>query len=139
MTDGERLANAAAQMIGVRFRLYGRDPRTGLDCVGLVAACLAAIGYAPTIPRGYRLRNTAIDQWLGLAELSALHRAIGKQQTGDVILTTPGPAQNHLLIVEAPGTVIHAHAGLGRVVRQSLDAATTPLAQWRLAPITKDN
>ncbi len=139
MNDRERLAEAAAQMIGVRFRLHGRDPQTGLDCVGLVAACLTAIGGMPTAPRGYRLRNTCIDQWFGLAELSALSPVSDRLERGDVLLTSPGPAQNHLLIVEAPATVIHAHAGLGRVVRQPLDTTMTPLAQWRLTPSTKDN
>ena len=139
MTDGERLAQAAAKLIGVKFRLYGRDPDIGLDCLGLVAACLTAIGRVPALPRGYRLRNTSVDQWLGFAALSDLRPIIGPLLSGDLLVTSPGPAQNHLLIIEHPDTVIHAHAGLGRVVRQSLDPTTTFLHRWRLGPITKDN
>jgi len=139
MNDGEQLAQAAAELIGVRFRLYGRDPKTGLDCVGLVAGCLAAIGRKPTIPCTYRLRNTAVDQWLDFAERSGLRPVTNGLQPGDVLLTTPGPAQNHLLIVGNNKTVIHAHAGLRRVVRQSLDSIGKPLVRWRLGSLAKDN
>jgi len=138
MNDGKRLAQAAVGLLGVRFRLYGRDPETGLDCVGLVAASLTAIGRQPKVPRGYRLRNTGIDQWLGLAERSNLRPVLTKPLAGDVVLIEPGPAQNHLLIVEDAGSVIHAHAGLGRVVRQALDPSIAHLIRWRLAPNAKD-
>jgi hypothetical protein len=33
MTVCDDLANAAAGFLGVRFRLHGRDPATGLDCI----------------------------------------------------------------------------------------------------------
>ncbi len=34
------LAAAALNLIGTPFRLHGRDPATGLDCVGLVAEAM---------------------------------------------------------------------------------------------------
>lgn len=139
MTEGQRLAQAAADLVGVRFRLHGRDPWTGLDCVGLVAASLFAIGRYPAVPRGYRLRNTSIDQWLGLAERSAFRPVTNAALPGDLVLTTPGPAQNHLLIVGETDTIIHAHAGLGRVVRQQLPSDMPAIARWRLLPFAKDN
>ena len=37
---GEALATAAEQLIGIPFRLHGRNPETGLDCVGVVAAAV---------------------------------------------------------------------------------------------------
>ena len=45
--DGDTaLARAAAGCLGVRFRLHGRDPATGLDCLGLLGAALVATGVA---------------------------------------------------------------------------------------------
>lgn len=134
MTEGERLASAAARFIGVRFRLHGRTPEQGLDCIGLLAASLGAIGKPCAAPKGYGLRNTHIDQWLGLAARSGLVRTDGPILTGDVILMRPGPNQHHILIAENAAHFIHAHAGLRRVVRQPFPAFDTVSAQWRVIP-----
>ena len=32
--SAQALAEAAAALVGSRFRLHGRDPATGLDCIG---------------------------------------------------------------------------------------------------------
>ena len=58
--SGAALAAAAESLVGTRFRLHGRDPDTGLDCVGLLAASLAAIGRAAPLPNGYRLRARSL-------------------------------------------------------------------------------
>ena len=57
---GEALVQAAVQLVDTPFRLHGRDPGTGLDCVGLVSAAMAASGGQPVPPAGYTLRNLAI-------------------------------------------------------------------------------
>ena len=44
-------------MVGVPFRAQGRDPRYGLDCVGLVWAAYAAVGCALPAPTDYPLRG----------------------------------------------------------------------------------
>ena len=129
---GAHLAEAALDFVGVPFRLYGRDPAVGLDCIGLVAASLAAIGRKPCVPAGYRLRNSNIEQWLGDAHRSSLARSDGPTLTGDVLLTASGPAQHHLMIALSGSWVIHAHAGLRRVVTQPLPPTLRPLRQWRL-------
>ena len=38
------LAIAAGELVGSPFRLQGRDPAHGLDCIGLVLVSLARIG-----------------------------------------------------------------------------------------------
>ena len=38
--SGAAIAAAARALVGVPFRLQGRDPALGLDCVGLVGAAL---------------------------------------------------------------------------------------------------
>ena len=138
MSDGARLATAAANLIGSKFRLYGRDPETGLDCVGLVIASLRSIDRKPKVPTGYRLQNTSIDRWLKLVEPSGLREAAGDIEPGDVLLIQPGPGQHHLLIAESTTTAIHAHARIRRVVRQPMDRNARVLARWRLSAKPKE-
>ncbi len=138
MSDGTRLAHAAAEMIDVPFRLHGRDPMLGLDCIGLVAASLEAIGRPAVAPSAYRLRNSSIEPFLGFAEMSGLRLVAGKTAPGDVLLISPGPGQHHVVIAEDARTSIHAHAGLGRVVRQPIETALRPLARWRLNGSAKE-
>lgn len=133
--EGRRLARAAAALIGTPFRLHGRDPARGLDCVGLVYASLVAIGRRPIAPQGYRLRNSDPRRWLAIAPLSGLEAANGSPDVGDTILISPSPGQHHLMIVDSPQSAIHAHAGLRRVVRQPMTFDQHILAHWRLTPI----
>lgn len=129
------LAGAAEALLGCRFRLHGRDPATGLDCVGLVGAALADTGRRVALPTGYRLR-TGI--WPGQGQLAAEHGlvpATGANAPGDLWLLRPGPGQLHLALLDrAVRHRIEAHAGLGRVVATPLTGADLPLARWRLAP-----
>lgn len=131
-TRGHALAKAAATFIGVRFRLQGRDPMGGLDCVGLLACSLEVIGFQPIAPKGYRLRNTDPLRWFHCASDSGLVPVDGPTAIGDVLLIKPGPGQQHLVIVEGKASVIHAHAGLRKVVRQPIDLNGDKLAHWRL-------
>ncbi len=133
-TDAEAFASAAEGMIGARFRLHGRDPEGGLDCVGLVHASLAAIGRHPVAPQGYALRNWSITHWLEHAAVSGFVPVAAPIMRGDLLLVMPSPVQHHLLIAAGTHSVIHAHAGLRRVVRQPRDGAAQMARHWRLAP-----
>ncbi|WP_086606683.1 NlpC/P60 family protein [Erythrobacter donghaensis] len=135
---GEALAAAGLALVGSPFRLHGRDPATGLDCVGLVHAGLLAVGVQPVTPRGYGLRNLGVGQWLGLAQNSGLVPFTGPHAAGDVLLIALAHCQHHLVIVAGEGDVIHAHAGLRKVVRQPFDPAWQVCAHWRLAPTAKE-
>ena len=129
---GVQLVEAARSFLGVPFRLHGRDPQTGLDCIGLLHVSLLAIGREPLAPTGYRLRNLDTSRWMGLAEASGLRPTHGRALAGDILLIRPGPSQHHLLICEDAGHAIHAHAGLRRVVRQQMQFPPDPIAHWRL-------
>jgi cell wall-associated NlpC family hydrolase len=138
MTDpGQAIAAAAVGLIGTPFRFHGRDAATGLDCVGLVAVSLAEAGYQPLAPSGYALRNLAIDQWLACAERSGLMMSPGPMVQGDVLLIALGRCQHHLGIADSAHTIIHAHAGLRHVVRQTLEPAWHICAKWRASPSLK--
>ena len=133
----ERFAAAAEALEGTIFRLHGRDPANGIDCIGLVGAALEACGRHVLYPSGYRLRNRSIETWLGFAEANRLVAAASTIERGDVVLTRPGPGQHHLLVALGCGRFAHAHAGLRRVVVQHLDIPRRPLAHWRLSPETE--
>jgi len=127
------LVEAARRFVGAPFRLHGRDPATGLDCVGLVAAALAAMGRTPIVPRTYALRNSDITNLLGFAAANGFEDIGGPVEPGDLVLVRPGPAQFHLLIAERSGSFIHAHAGLRRVVRMPGPLGLTVHRHWHLS------
>lgn len=127
----EALAAAAERFVGVPFRLHGRDPERGLDCIGLALVALEAIGRRARVP-AYRLRMREIDGLVAAASGAGLVEASGPVKPGDVLLVRPGPAQHHLAIAASGGGLVHAHAGLRRVV---LTPAPLPWAEerrWRL-------
>ena len=134
MTDlAERFACEAEALVGADFRLHGRDPATGLDCIGLADAALRRAGAIPAAPKGYTLRNSSIARFLSHAEASGFDRASGPPERGDLLLVRTGPGQVHLMIALGRDRFVHAHAGLRRVVLH-LGAQYWPvLHHWRLA------
>lgn len=123
------LGQHALGLVGAPFRLHGREPRTGLDCVGLVAEALHRAGRAPAIPQGYSLRAISVAQFLPCAAASGL---IVTEDDGDVLLCMVNPLQPHLL-VRAAGGFVHAHASLGRVTFMPGPLPWPVVLQWRLA------
>lgn len=128
----EALAAAAEALVGVAFRLHGRDPARGLDCVGLVAAALRAVGREPFPPAGYGLRQHALGGHLAAAARSGLEPTFAPLAAGDVVLVHAGPAQHHLLVTTRRGGFVHAHAGLRRVVISPPPLPWPHLRRWRL-------
>lgn len=102
----------ARALVGTPFRLHGRDPAFGFDCVGLVASVYAPSGDVPT---GYALRGG------NAGEVSKMIRALGCRRRrcgpmrGDLFVLSPGPAQLHVGIWTGT-SLIHADAGARRVV-----------------------
>ncbi|MCA0979068.1 peptidoglycan endopeptidase [Qipengyuania flava] len=141
----ERFAAAAERLVGTPFRLHGREPEHGLDCVGVVLCALRRCGvdgggFAPC----YGLRNSSIAALLPMAAALGLREVEGGRQRGDVLLVRAGPAQQHLLVITEgvrTGNVstggdcfVHAHAGLRRVVLQHGADAWPLIRHWRLSP-----
>jgi cell wall-associated NlpC family hydrolase len=120
---------AARAAIGVRFRLHGRDPASGLDCVGLVALALRAEGMRAAIPDDYALRSGDAER-----ASAALWRAglvaVETVGAGDVLLLRTGPGQLHLAIAAVPG-IVHADAVLRRVVERPGVPPWPVLRCWR--------
>lgn len=117
----------ARALIGTPFRLHGRDPQTGLDCVGFVACVFDRVKDAPT---GYAMRNARQDQWCTLLDSHCTRRLVGGYQVGDILLFTTGPAQLHLGLWTGR-SLIHAHAGLRRVVETPGPIALPIIGVWQ--------
>lgn len=125
---------AARAAIGVRFRLHGRDPAYGLDCVGLVALAVRAGGCDAAVPSGYALRSGDHDR-LGAIIRDAGLAPADRPQAGDVLVLASGPGQLHLAIdTGAPGGgMIHADAQLRRVVERPGPPPWPIVSRWRAA------
>ena len=134
MLRTEALANAASELVGTPFRLQGRDPAHGLDCIGLVLASLAAVGARIDLPADYRPRRRSFTVPLDALHAAGLVAADGGRRAGDILLLRTAPAQLHTAIAIGNGDIVHAHAGLGRVVRSPLPDSWPILAAWRLDP-----
>lgn len=126
MTDMS-LAEAAMTLVGSPFRLHGRSPETGLDCVGVVAEAMRRTGARPDCPEGYSLRLMSVSRWLENASRSGLASV---ESGGDVVLCMANPVQPHLAIA-VPGGFVHAHAGLGRVTYLPGPLPWPVVRQWR--------
>ncbi len=129
---------AARSAIGTRFRLHGRDPAFGLDCVGLVAVALRAGGATAIVPDGYALRSGDADAVAAMIVAAGLAPAT-EPEAGDVLLCRAGPGQLHLGIDgglgsdHLSGSIIHADAQLRRVVERPGPPPWPVIGRWRLA------
>ncbi len=110
---------------GARFRLHGRAPESGLDCVGLAAW---AVG-CDQVATGYALRGGDVDAVAMLIADAGLER-VEARAAGDVLLARSGPGQLHLGIWTGTG-VVHADAMLRRVVERPGEPAWPVLGYWR--------
>ena len=130
----ERFATEAERLAGSPFRLHGRDPRTGLDCVGLAMIALRRAGGSVDAPSDYALRNRKLHGHLSSASRTGFDRVEGETLRGDLLMLRPGPSQHHLVIALGEKRFVHAHAGLRRVVLQTGLASWPLLQHWRLSP-----
>jgi hypothetical protein len=110
--------------------LHGRDPRTGLDCVGLAMTAFGRTGLLAIEPPSYQLRGTSRERAETILRRAGLVRA-DAETVGDLILAESGPMQLHLMIRAGAGYV-HAHAGLGRVVLMPGPISLPVLGIWRV-------
>jgi cell wall-associated NlpC family hydrolase len=124
---------AARSAVGARFRLHGRDPAFGLDCVGLAALAMRAGGFAGTIPADYPLRGGDAETFAVRLDASGLVRG-EIPQPGDLALFAAGPAQFHMAVL-VRGGLVHADALLRRVVERPGPAPWPLIGCWRVKEI----
>lgn len=133
---GEDLAHAAQGLVGAPFRLHGRTPETGLDCIGLLVAACAAAGRQIILPNGYRLRSRSLPGLAGPAAQAGFAPAAPPLRAGDVAMCRVNPCQHHLVIIASGNSFVHAHAGLGRVVAMHGPLPWPIVGLWR--PLSPD-
>jgi cell wall-associated NlpC family hydrolase len=135
--QGERmaLARAAESFVGAAFRMHGRDPVAGLDCLGLALLAMAEIGRPVRLPIRYTLRNLDLERFERLPADAGLEEIDAPLEPGDIVLLETGPAQFHMAVVANGGGIVHAHAGLRRVVRTPFPLPWPLVRQWRLDPL----
>jgi len=118
------LARARAA-IGARYRPQGRAIEQGLDCIGLVAL---ALDVRP-VPGDYALRGGS-DRRVA-AELRAVGLTPAESMTaGDVLVFRTGAGQLHLGLFTGTA-LVHADAGLRRVVERPLPLPWPLIGIWR--------
>jgi hypothetical protein len=122
-------------LVGIPFRLHGRDRARGLDCVGVLEAAAAACGMQIRLPNGYALRSRRLPCLDSALRSLSLSPATGQPQAGDVLLLRPGPCQHHLVIAVPDARIVHAHAGLRRVVMSDQPPHWAVAAHWRVTSI----
>jgi hypothetical protein len=127
------LAEAAQGLVGCAFRFHGRNPATGLDCVGVLVAALDRIGRGVDAPIDYRLRGGCLERFDGWASACGLMEVdeVRPDRPGDILLCEPSSGQFHVMIV-CMGLLVHAHAGLGRVVASPRPAPWPVRRRWQI-------
>ena len=121
---------AGAALVGTRFRLQGRDAATGLDCVGVIVAAHAAAGVRLEAIDDYALRGFAAERAAAALLTAGFVRVGDAVQPGDVGLFKLPARQLHLALL-APGQMIHADAGLRRVVMAPATRLPEAASRWR--------
>lgn len=128
---GEAVAAAAEALIGAPFRLHGRNPKTGIDCIGVVILSLASGADIHIDPGRYGLRNLDISAGCDAAKSSRLIDLGEANRSGDIIMVKAGPAAFHLLVAGFADQLIHAHAGLRTVVAMPGPVTWPIIRTWR--------
>lgn len=123
---GNAAAEAARALVGCRFRLHGRDPSTGLDCVGVAVIATGTVGFDLN---GYAMRGGDAAHWTSMLDTAG--ERILHPQPGDIALAEPGPAQFHLAVLTASGFV-HADAGKRRVEERPGMLPWPVIGYWRI-------
>jgi murein DD-endopeptidase / murein LD-carboxypeptidase len=116
----------ARALVGTRFRLHGRDPASGLDCVGLIVCACPAITRPP---EGYALRGGTADGFAAMFIANGMVERQGEPQPGDILLLQPSAAQFHLGVWSGE-SLIHADGVLRRVVETPGALAWPVVSGW---------
>jgi cell wall-associated NlpC family hydrolase len=126
------IVERARLLVGCAFRSQGRDPKLGLDCVGLV---MNAFRIEPgQVRRNYRLKGSHKSELE--SQLSSFFRSVTSPQPGDVLLCQIAHMQVHLAI-HCGDSFVHADARLRRVV-ETPGQPCWPTAAFRHPALIQD-
>lgn len=116
--------------LDTRFRAQGRLIGVGLDCVGvaLLAAAGAGVQLGPVPP--YALGGDHTDLLAATLRDLGLRR-VRRPRPADLVEYALAPGHRHLALITDRG-ILHAHAGLGRVVEGPAPCDWPVVACWAL-------
>lgn len=118
-------------LVGTPFLLHGREPGIGIDCVGLVGLSLKSTGKLFEIPCDYALRGTYLERAVGFFDREFFHHlSVDSALPGDILLCQPAIRQLHFAVTTSQG-LVHAHAGLRRVVLTPQPVPWPVTGHWR--------
>jgi hypothetical protein len=130
MTRGaDAIVARARALIGTRFRVHGRTPGHGLDCIGVA---VMATGMEPGRVRsddGLRTSNPE-EANADFDESGFVRMPLAMRTIGDLLLVRAGPHQLHVVILTDKG-YLHADARLRRVVEVPGKVPWPVLSVWR--------
>jgi len=120
----QKIFLTARDCVGSPFRHQGRDPASGLDCVGLIVFVVRTLNPGAFDYKGYKRipGREAISRYAGMAGF--LKKPMARMAAGDVVILRFGRYLEHAAILSDRG-IIHACEKYGRVVEHGLDP------EWR--------
>ncbi len=125
------VATRALELVGTPFKLHGRSPQYGLDCVGLVAECLRNVGIKiDPLPRYFLRGDYSQIAARFLCEPDFVLIENEGAEPGDIILVQIAADRQHFQVITRAG-LVHAHAGLGRIVLSPTEPEWPILRRWR--------
>lgn len=101
----------ALALVGTRFRPLGRNPKFGLDCIGLV---IAAFDLGEVFLPAYRLSDGSWAQIESVLDLYFCRVERPSIAAGDLVVSEL-PKSFHFAVL-GPASFVHADLRLGRVV-----------------------
>ena len=123
----------ARGLVGTPYRLQGREPGVGLDCVGLVAQVYRLP--AEQVPFRYRVRSGSwarvdeqLERWF------EPDRTGGAPRSGSLLALRLTQDRAHFAVA-GPHAHVHADLGLRRVVETPGLPDAEALQVWQLKPL----
>lgn len=120
MITGSSVVREARKHIGIKFRHQGRNPATGLDCIGLAVRVLTDLGLPVSDITNYdrdpnpAMMGAAIEPYLLAVDTNEI-------TPGCILWMKFVREPMHIAIVTDIG-MIHAYGTIGRVVEHSIDS-----------------
>ena len=134
MTSRAEIVAEARSWIGTPWAPAGARKGVGANCLGFLAGVAGNVGLAELTAafapyRGHALPPRPLTLLLGLRRhLERIERA--HAAPADLLLFNLGAGLRHVALLSAPGVIVHAHQGKGRVVEHRL--TWTPHSAYRI-------